>query len=121
MTAAIPFSGMAYKPLQSLFNKMYVRRGQMAMSLIGDLQRGTTYVNTPEELEQVKQPNLTLTRARTRTRTRTRNPNPNPNPNPNQVKKALSQQYRGNLDRRIDRIGNLALMLAEIRACTPMN
>ncbi len=46
---------MAYKPIQSLFNKMYVRRGQVAMNLIGDLQRGTLYVNTPEELDRVKQ------------------------------------------------------------------
>ena len=34
VSAATPFSGMAYKPLQSLFNKMYVRRGQVAMNLI---------------------------------------------------------------------------------------
>ena len=52
---AAPFEGMAYKPIQSLFNKMYVRRGQVAMNLIGDLQRGTLYVNTPEELDRVKQ------------------------------------------------------------------
>ena len=82
---------MAYKPLQSLFNKMYVRRGQVAMNpspnpspnplsrplsspspspdlgsypdpspsqvamnLIGDLQRGTMYVETAEELDQVR-------------------------------------------------------------------
>ena len=58
------------------------------MNLIGDLQRGTLYVQTAEELDQVK--------------------------------RALSSKYRGNLERKIDRIGNLALMLAEIRACTPM-
>jgi hypothetical protein len=44
-----------YKPIQSLFNKMYVHRGQVAMNLIGDLQRGTMYLNTPEELDRVKQ------------------------------------------------------------------
>ena len=54
VSAATPFSGMAYKPLQSLFNKMYVRRGQVAMNLIGDLQRGTMYVETAEELDQVR-------------------------------------------------------------------
>ena len=59
------------------------------MNLIGDLQRGTLYVQTAEELDQVK--------------------------------RALSSKYRGNLERKIDRIGNLALMLAEIRACNPMH
>ena len=27
---------MAYKPLQSLFNKMYVRRGQVVMRVISE-------------------------------------------------------------------------------------
>ena len=88
VTAAIPFAGMTYKPIQSLFNKMYVRRGQVSMNLVGDLQRGTVYVNTPKELDQIK--------------------------------RALRQQYQANLDRKIDCIGSLAHMLAEIHACTPM-
>jgi hypothetical protein len=51
----VEFSGMVYKPIQSLFNKVYVRRGQTATNLIGDLQRGTLLVETPEELDAVKQ------------------------------------------------------------------
>jgi len=55
VSVTVPVVQLAYKPIQSLFNKMYVRRGQMGMNLIGDLQRGTMYVNTPEELDQIKQ------------------------------------------------------------------
>jgi hypothetical protein len=54
VSVAKPFEGMAYKPIQSLFNKMYVRRGQMSLSVIGDLQRGTMYVETPEDLDRIK-------------------------------------------------------------------
>ena len=36
LSAAESFDGMQYKPIQSLFNKLYVRRGQAAMNIIGD-------------------------------------------------------------------------------------
>ena len=52
---AVEFQGMACKPIQSLFNKVYVRRGQTSTNLIGDLQRGTLLVETPEQLDAVKQ------------------------------------------------------------------
>lgn len=55
VTPGLEFTGMVYKPIQSLFNKMYVRRGQFGMNIIGDLQRGSVYVKTPEELDTVRQ------------------------------------------------------------------
>ena len=54
LSAAESFDGMQYKPIQSLFNKLYVRRGQAAMNVIGDLQRGTLLVDTPEQLDAIK-------------------------------------------------------------------
>ena len=43
-----------YKPLQSLFNKAYVRRGQMSSAQIaGDIRRCTFTVETVEELERL--------------------------------------------------------------------
>eukprot|EP00957_Ditylum_brightwellii_P143661 10945143-Ditylum_brightwellii.AAC.1 len=33
--------GPVLKPLQSLFNKMFIRRGQTAVSVIGDMTRAT--------------------------------------------------------------------------------
>lgn len=86
VTAAKPFTGMSYKPIQSLFNKMYVRRGQMAMNLIGDLQRGTLLVDTPEQLDAIKQ--------------------------------CIKKQNGENLQRDIEKRGNLAIMLNEISQCT---
>uniref|UniRef100_A0A7S1ZSV4 Uncharacterized protein n=1 Tax=Ditylum brightwellii TaxID=49249 RepID=A0A7S1ZSV4_9STRA len=45
---------VSYKPLSSIFNKAYIRRGQMrAASILGDLRRATFYVKTQDELDHI--------------------------------------------------------------------
>lgn len=41
------------KPLQSLFNKMFIRRGQTSINVIGDLARATLLVDSEETLRRI--------------------------------------------------------------------
>jgi len=45
--------GPVLKPLQSLFNKMFIRRGQISVSVIGDMTRATLLVKDEEDLRGV--------------------------------------------------------------------
>eukprot|EP00957_Ditylum_brightwellii_P108064 8244412-Ditylum_brightwellii.AAC.1 len=45
--------GPVLKPLQSLFNKMFIRRGQTAVSVIGDMTRATLLVKDEEDLKRI--------------------------------------------------------------------
>lgn len=47
------FLGPVLKPLQSLFNKMFIRRGQTNVNLIGDLVRATLFVDSKKQLEKI--------------------------------------------------------------------
>mmetsp|Transcript_7216 Transcript_7216/g.9586 ORF Transcript_7216/g.9586 Transcript_7216/m.9586 type:complete len:443 (+) Transcript_7216:1-1329(+) len=45
--------GPVLKPLQSLFNKMFIRRGQTAVSVIGDMTRATLLVKNEKDLRVI--------------------------------------------------------------------
>eukprot|EP00957_Ditylum_brightwellii_P193210 14711650-Ditylum_brightwellii.AAC.1 len=45
--------GPVLKPLQSLFNKMFIRRGQTSVSIVGDMTRATLLIKDEENLRGV--------------------------------------------------------------------
>mmetsp|Transcript_34363 Transcript_34363/g.45980 ORF Transcript_34363/g.45980 Transcript_34363/m.45980 type:complete len:341 (-) Transcript_34363:433-1455(-) len=45
--------GPVLKPIQSLFNKMFIRRGQTAVSVIGDMTRATLLVKNEKDLRVI--------------------------------------------------------------------
>jgi len=47
------FQGPVVKPLQSLFNKVYIRRGQTAVDIVGDMTRATLLIKNKSDLSAV--------------------------------------------------------------------
>ena len=47
------FQGPVLKPLQSLFNKMFIRRGQTSVHVVGDMVRATLLVDDRKTLQQI--------------------------------------------------------------------
>jgi len=47
------FQGPVLKPLQSLFNKMFIRRGQTSVSVIGDMTRATLLIKSMDDLSRI--------------------------------------------------------------------
>eukprot|EP00565_Helicotheca_tamesis_P005712 CAMPEP_0185725672 /NCGR_PEP_ID=MMETSP1171-20130828/1877_1 /TAXON_ID=374046 /ORGANISM="Helicotheca tamensis, Strain CCMP826" /LENGTH=615 /DNA_ID=CAMNT_0028393859 /DNA_START=86 /DNA_END=1933 /DNA_ORIENTATION=- len=47
------FVGPVYKPLDSLFNKLFVRRGQTAVNIVGDAIRSTLLVDHEDDVEKI--------------------------------------------------------------------
>jgi len=47
------FQGPFVKPLQSLFNKVYIRRGQTSVDIVGDMTRATLLVKNKSDLSAV--------------------------------------------------------------------
>jgi len=45
--------GPVLKPLQSLFNKMFIRRGQTSVSVIGDMTRATLLLKDENDLKRI--------------------------------------------------------------------